>query len=111
MNPENGTPIYKEVYQSVDTGGMSLNVYEGLLNLGLEVDYKRTFPAYYSTKTRMIDNNTMRPLFRFDEDVESKPADLSNIDLLKYEAIVISDYGKGFVSDATIKHIMGEYMG
>jgi sugar/nucleoside kinase (ribokinase family) len=59
----------------------------------------------------MIDNNTMRPLFRFDEDVESKPADLSNIDLLKYEAIVISDYGKGFVSDATIKHIMGEYMG
>ena len=110
-NPENGTPIYKEVYQSADTGGMSLNVYEGLLNLGLDVEYKRTFPAYYSTKTRMIDNNTMQPLFRFDEDVESKEADLSNIDLLKYQAIVISDYGKGFVSDATIKYIMGAYMG
>lgn len=110
-NPENGTPIYKEVYRSVDTGGMSLNVYNGLFNLELDVDYKRTFPAYYSTKTRIIDNSTKQPLFRFDEDVESKPVDLSSIDLLKYAAIVISDYGKGFVSDETIKYIMGEYMG
>jgi len=111
INPENGTPVYKEVYQSIDTGGMSLNVYEGLFNLGLDVDYKRTFPAYYSTKTRIIDNKTMQPLFRFDKDIESKEADLSNIDLLQYAAIVISDYGKGFVSDATIKYIMDSYMG
>ena len=110
-NPENGTPVFKEVHKSRGTGGMSLNVYEGLFNLGLDVDYKRTFPAYYSTKTRMIDSNTLQPLFRFDEDVESKEVDLSNIDLLKYAAIVISDYGKGFVSDATIKYIMDQYMG
>lgn len=110
-NPENGTPVYKEVYQSVDTGGMSLNVYEGLLNLGLYVDYKKTFPAYYSTKLRVVDTTTMLPLFRLDTDIESKEVDLSNIDLLKYQAIVISDYGKGFVSDATIKYIMDSYMG
>ena len=110
-NPENGTPIYKSIDDEKVNGGMSLNVCEGLLNLGLEVDHKSTALFQYSSKNRIVDVDTNTHLFRLDSDIEANEIDISKLDLFKYSAIVISDYNKGFVRDSTIKHIMGEYLG
>lgn len=99
-NPESDVPLLKEKLRQA-SGGMALNVLKCLENLNIDVTY--VVPTTASKKTRFIDSITKQQYFRLDNDI--KPDyHIPLYDLNNYDAIVISDYNKGFISDETIKY-------
>lgn len=98
LNPEAPVPIldYKktEIRQ-----GMCWNVYNNLKAFGLEV-YMLTNEEKI-IKTRYIDEKTNQQILRLDEEVPVKPMSYE-IPREHYDAVVISDYDKGFVTTETL---------
>jgi D-beta-D-heptose 7-phosphate kinase/D-beta-D-heptose 1-phosphate adenosyltransferase len=94
LNPEAPVPIldYKrtELRQ-----GMAWNVYNNLRSFGIEV-YMLTNEEKIK-KTRYIDEKTNQQILRVDEEVQIKPMPYE-IPNEKWDAIVISDYNKGFIT-------------
>ena len=97
ISPEAPVPIFDLKY-SEKKYGMASNVYENLKALGATVHLHTIFKE---TKNRYIDIKSKQQLLRVDEKVSntqySKP-DYHTINYDNYDAIVISDYGKGFFS-------------
>ena len=94
LNPEAPVPILN--YKRVETKqGMAWNVYNNLKSFGLDV-YMMTNEEKI-IKTRYIDEKTNQQILRVDEEVHCKPMDCE-IPNEKYDAIVISDYDKGFIT-------------
>lgn len=102
LNPEAPVPIlnYKrtEVRQ-----GMCWNVYNNLRAFGIEV-YMLTNEEKI-IKTRYIDEKTNQQILRLDEEVHVKPMNYEIPDE-KYDAIVISDYDKGFITAEKLFNIV-----
>lgn len=94
LNPEAPVPIL-DYTRTEMREGMAWNVYNNLKALGLEV-YMMTNEEKI-IKTRFIDEKSNQQILRVDEEVQCKPM---TYELPKehYDAIVISDYNKGFVS-------------
>lgn len=104
--PEAPVPVFKPV-KSVESGGMAINVYNNLLALGIDCDIL-TYSGI--SKTRYIDEVSNQMLLRIDENdqIFLSPNMFDKIVNFKYEeydAIVISDYDKGFLSKEIIKRI------
>jgi D-beta-D-heptose 7-phosphate kinase/D-beta-D-heptose 1-phosphate adenosyltransferase len=80
---------------------MSANVHRNLINLNIEADFVHNDTPI--TKTRFIDKRSGQHLLRVDDedDVVQWSGKLPN-SLNSYDAIVISDYDKGFL---TYEHI------
>jgi len=98
LNPEAPVPILN--YKRTETKqGMAWNVYNNLKSFGLDV-YMLTNEEKI-TKTRYIDEKTNQQILRVDEEVHCKPINY-NISSEGYDAIVISDYNKGFVKSSII---------
>jgi bifunctional ADP-heptose synthase (sugar kinase/adenylyltransferase) len=99
ISPEAPVPIFvpKRTFEQY---GMSSNVYENLTSLGAKVTFKH---GEYSTKTRYIEEKSKYQMLRVDDDVTSKKFNLLVID--KYDAIVVSDYNKGFVDYDTVTQL------
>lgn len=95
LNPEAPVPIldYKrtEVRQ-----GMAWNVFNNLKSFNFKVDIITNEEKII--KTRYIDEKTNQQILRLDEETECKPLINLSIDK-KYDAIVISDYNKGFINN------------
>lgn len=95
ISPEAPIPIFDLKY-SEKKYGMASNVYENLKALGAEVHIHTDFKEI---KNRYIDIKSKQQLLRVDEKNDNGGFtgivyDL--IDYQSYDAIVISDYGKGF---------------
>jgi bifunctional ADP-heptose synthase (sugar kinase/adenylyltransferase) len=76
--------------------GMASNVYENLKALGCSVT---AIYGQKSEKCRLIDTKSGQQIVRIDNDVFSDVIDLEKIDYnFPYDAIVISDYAKGFLN-------------
>lgn len=101
-NPEANAPL-GTIRQIDNKHGMAANVLEGLLKLGFQVT-----PRVYgnSVKTRYLDASTGNQILRVDNDVLAKPIDLANIDFSKFDAVVISDYNKGYIQEDTILEVV-----
>jgi D-glycero-beta-D-manno-heptose-7-phosphate kinase len=108
ISPEAPVPIFK-IVRVEQKNGMASNVEENLKSLGCNVT------AYYgkqSLKTRIVHEKSKQHLLRIDDDVISHPLIIESIDNIQnYDAIVISDYNKGFVSYETIKSLRKKYDG
>lgn len=105
LSPEAPVPIFKPT-RTTDNGGMAINVYENLKALGVECDIITN--DIRPVKTRYVDEISNQMLLRVDEKDEIKEilaTDFEAIDFKKYDAVVISDYGKGYLSDVAIKMI------
>ena len=96
--PDAPVPILKpESY--VSTEGMAGNVADNLRALDIEVDLISN--ANQIKKTRFVDDRTNHMFVRIDEGendifpIEQKT--LENINWNNYDAVVISDYDKGFL--------------
>ena len=101
LNPEAPVPILN--YKKTESRqGMAWNVYNNLKALGIEV-YMLTQQERI-VKTRYIDEKTNQQILRLDEEVHCKPMDYTIPDE-KYDAVVISDYNKGFVSSTRMFEI------
>jgi|TARA_B100001778_G_C18563217_1_gene618785 bifunctional ADP-heptose synthase (sugar kinase/adenylyltransferase) len=104
--PDAPVPILKpESY--VSTEGMAGNVADNLRALDIEVDLISN--ANQIKKTRFVDDRTNHMFVRIDEGendifpIEQKT--LENIDWNNYDAVVISDYDKGFLEWDQIDYI------
>ena len=96
LNPEAPVPILN--YKRTETKqGMAWNVYNNLRSFDLDV-YMMTNKEKI-IKTRYIDEKTNQQILRVDEEFRCKPMDYEIPDE-KYDAIVISDYDKGFITSA-----------
>lgn len=95
ISPEAPIPIFDLKY-STKKHGMASNVYENLKALGAVVHIHTNFKEI---KNRYIDIKSKQQLLRVDEKNEKGGLGMIEheyIDYKSYDAIVISDYGKGF---------------
>ena len=109
INPESPAPLFTPKYTDIKYG-MGSNVKENLITLGLTVS---AFLGESSKKKRLIDLKSKQQVIRIDNDVISRPCQLEYIleFITDSDAIVISDYAKGFVTEELIAGIRQNYNG
>ena len=106
VNPESTAPLLN-FEDSEEKMGMAFNVAQNLKAFGAEVTL--SVSEEISRKIRYIDRRTGEHLLRVDHDVRAKPYKTGS----KYffDAIVISDYNKGFITDETIWKLRQKFVG
>ena len=110
LNPEAPVPIL-EYKRGVTSKGMVWNVRENLRSFGVEV-YTSTHPEEI-IKTRYIDEKSNQQIMRYDEEPKIEPlsfdfpTEWNNL----YDALVISDYDKGFLTTEKIFELSSRFVG
>ena len=110
LNPEAPVPIL-EYRRGVTSKGMALNVRENLRSFGVEV-YISTHPEEI-IKTRYIDEKSNQQIMRYDEEPKIEPLsfDFPEKWNSEYDALVISDYDKGFLTTEKIFELTSRFVG
>ncbi len=105
LSPESPVPVFNPTTK-IENPGMASNVKNNVLILGAEV-HLHTNPNWQQiTKKRLIEYKNNHMFLRVDEhDGEYGRSDLKTIDFTQYDAVIISDYNKGFLTEAEIKYI------
>lgn len=107
ISPEAPVPVFELSYKETKLG-MAANVQDNLLNLGLDVITHLSLP---SIKTRLIDSKSKQHIIRIDDDYISEPLMFEDIKTLDVDAIIISDYNKGYVSYELVEELRKVYLG
>ena len=110
ISPEAPIPIFDHKY-TVKRLGMMSNVLENFRALGFGPDYQTHF---FEEKNRYMDAKSKQQLLRVDRKLNEngiKNIIHNTIDYRSYDAVVISDYGKGFVSYDDLEKIQTEFNG
>ena len=107
ISPEAPVPILDK-NKIITKKGMAYNVYENLKNLGCNT---HIITEFTEKKNRYLDIKTGQQLLRVDEKIKKKHFDNADPYLDEYNAVVISDYNKGFFSYDDIKKIRSKYDG
>jgi bifunctional ADP-heptose synthase (sugar kinase/adenylyltransferase) len=111
VNPEAPTLLLNQVEITRNTG-MADNVSRCLENLGFEVHAEFPDSTQWGTKTRYVDKKTNQILFRVDIEEKVEPFTPSKrLNLNSFDAVVVSDYCKGFVTYDTLDWLCKEYDG
>ncbi len=101
LNPEAPVPVLN--YKRTETRqGMAWNVYNNLCSFGIQV-YMLTNEEKI-VKTRYIEEKSNQQILRVDEEVEVKPLSYE-LPTDDYDAMVISDYNKGFITKEILFHL------
>lgn len=104
-NPESSAPLLNDL-STVWQDGMAVNVANNLTALGAKV-HSILPEKPWSEKHRYMDSRLKTTLLRVDYDKKYRP--LRELpDLSLYDAVVVSDYGKGFVSHDILQKLNGE---
>ena len=106
VNPEATVPLLS-YEKSEERFGMAQNVYQNLIRLGMNAEFHG--PEVLSRKIRYIDRRTGNHLLRVDMDVISVPYVPKQT--YDYDAIVISDYNKGFITEEVILEVRNRFSG
>lgn len=110
ISPEAPVPIFKFTHEETRPG-MVKNVQKNLENLGCEVI---CLFGNSSEKTRLIDSRSNQHVLRLDHDVISQPLTIERVDDYltdDLDAVVISDYEKGFISYTLVRDIRDTFNG
>ena len=108
LSPEAPVPVFQPKYEETRPG-MAGNVYDNLTTLGCTVDFDTNSEKII--KTRYIDLRSHQHLMRVDQDCELRPWTNNRKYLTRYDAIVISDYDRGFVTYEAVKSLRANYSG
>lgn len=108
--PEAPVPIFNPTYKKLNPG-MASNVVANFVALGLNVDIITNLE--YVSKTRLMDERTNQMIVRIDENDNISRINKNLINSISsnfynglfYDAIIISDYDKGFLKEEDIKLI------
>jgi len=104
LSPEAPVPVIKLV-EEYRLPGMAANVYNNLKQLGIDADFITNNQEI--VKTRYIDKRSGQHLLRVDnEPAVSQWSGKTLEPLASYDAIVISDYNKGFLNYELIENIV-----
>tara|TARA_R100000234_G_scaffold86368_1_gene55191 strand:+ start:417 stop:1157 length:741 start_codon:yes stop_codon:yes gene_type:complete len=108
--PDAPVPVFKLI-NTVETWGMAKNVERNLLSLGARVDLITNATNDSITKTRYMDNRTNHMFLRVDENDNSYGTltldQLQEINFEDYDAVIVSDYNKGYMSEEVLHAISG----
>jgi len=109
LSPEAPVPVFNPI-RTTGNGGMAINVLENIKALGVECGIITNDRR--PVKTRYVDEVSNQMLLRVDEvdyisRIESKR--LININFKHYDAVIISDYNKGFLSEEDIIYITSKH--
>jgi D-glycero-beta-D-manno-heptose-7-phosphate kinase len=108
ISPEAPVPVFK-LENKEKRYGMAANVYYNLRHLGCDVT---TYYGAPSLKVRMVEKKSKQQMMRIDTDVQSEPFNIYLIrDINRYDAIVVSDYNKGFVTYDVVKSLRERFNG
>lgn len=105
ISPEAPVPVFVPTHKETKPG-MAGNVHQNLKALGCEVNFQR---GPQSTKTRFLDMRSKQQLLRVDDDYITKPTKFDEFSLSLIEscdAVVVSDYDKGYVDYELIEKII-----
>jgi D-beta-D-heptose 7-phosphate kinase/D-beta-D-heptose 1-phosphate adenosyltransferase len=109
LSPEAPVPVLK-IIETYDVCGMAANVHVNLQNLGIDADFVTNNEQI--VKSRFIDKRSGQHMIRVDEDVKvTQWSGKTPEPLDSYDAIVISDYNKGFLTYDNIVHIINNARG
>jgi len=103
--PEAPVPVLNPLYVK-QNDGMAGNVFANLSSLGVSCEILTNNEMI--VKTRFVDNRSGQMVMRVDENDKSNKIDfflLENVDWGNYDAIVISDYCKGFLTEYDIEYV------
>ena len=107
--PEAPVPVFNPIEQK-SNGGMAKNVFNNLASLAKNWDIDLVTNEDEITKTRLVDIKTNQMLLRVDEDDSCKRVKNDVITRLgDYDAVVISDYNKGFLTERIIQYLIDKY--
>ena len=107
LNPEAPVPILN-FNRKETTQGMAWNVRENLMSFGMEVFILTNEEPI--TKTRYIDERSNQHILRLDDESPLQPMDYELPDE-EFDALVISDYDKGFLTTQKICELVSEFDG
>ena len=105
--PDAPVPVFNGTYTTV-SDGMAMNVLHNIRSLGVECDIITNSNWEGIKKSRYIDNKTNQMLLRIDENDEAlDELDLSLVkeNIKNYDAVIISDYCKGYLSERVMREI------
>lgn len=109
ISPEAPVPVVK-IFRIEEKAGMSSNVLKNLEAFGLDVT---AILGPDSAKIRIVDMKSKQHIVRIDNDVSAEPFVPEDETFFKqleeYDAIVISDYEKGFVSYGLVETLISKY--
>lgn len=89
-----------------ESGGMAMNVFNNLQSLGVEAYINTNSNWNEVTKTRFVDKKTNYILLREDHnDGQYGRFKADNINFEFFDAVIISDYNKGFLERQDVKEI------
>ena len=105
LEPSAPVPIIQKI-ETRSNGGMAMNVKNNFSALGVEAKILTNNNWKSITKTRLVEQKANHMFLRLDEgDTGYGNADLKHIDYSQYDAVVISDYNKGFLTREQIRDI------
>ena len=105
LAPDAPAPIFKPL-NATENCGMAMNVQKNIQALGGLCDIITNPNWREVVKSRYIHLNTNQMFLRVDEgDDNIKRLDVKDVDLKNYEAVIISDYCKGFITKEDIDYI------
>ena len=108
ISPEAPVPVFLKNEKSIKSG-MSKNVFQNLENISGNSVFHLTNDPSKIKKIRFIDNRSKQQVMRYDIENPVDPLQYSNLPEGPFEAVVISDYNKGFLDDRVIKKILEKY--
>ena len=105
--PEAPVPVFKPTSQT-ENPGMAKNVVANLEAMGVKVDIITNLNNI--KKIRYVDNRSNQLVLRVDEHDYCDRVDRNKLNYLdEYDAIVISDYCKGFLTESDVEYIWNNY--
>lgn len=109
LSPEAPVPIMK-IVEDYSTLGMAANVHRNLKGFGIDADFITNSEEI--TKTRFIDERSGQHLLRVDKEPQITPwSGRVVLPYSTYDAVVVSDYNKGFLTYEHIETIRREFSG
>lgn len=109
LSPEAPVPVIK-IIETDRVPGMASNVLKNLENLGVYSDFVTNDEIIL--KTRYIDKRSGQHMLRVDTEPAVVPwTGTTPFPIKSYDAIIISDYNKGFLTYETIAKIISESKG
>lgn len=114
LSPEAPIPVIKLTRKDTRLG-MARNVHSNLYKLGCDTTIISNSPGGLNgepriTKTRIIDEKSGYQIVRIDQEPKIEPWD-GIVDTEGYDAVVISDYNKGFLTYEHIQHLIHDFNG
>lgn len=107
--PEAPVPVFNKHY-TTENHGMAMNVYNNIISLGEKSDLMTNSNWRQIKKNRFIDERTNHMFIRIDSnDSDYQKCDVTKINYNFYDAVVISDYNKGFISCEDIEYISNNH--